>query len=128
MAEMHDARNQAANAKARVTSRRHFLSRTAITAAMTAAIIGGAEVIGLNSASANDRRLTNRKVVDTPAGQEEPDCTCVKSYTCFYSPRSCNGGRPCSSGHCCYYCPGIYVFVCLSGCPAEQSYCTLQAC
>lgn len=128
MTGMRDKQNRAGHEQDRATSRRHFLSRTVITAAMTAAVIGGAEAIGLRPASANDRRLTTKRPVGAPAVQEKPDCVCVKSYTCYYSPGSCNGGKPCSAGHCCYYCPGIYLFVCLSGCASVESYCTEYAC
>jgi hypothetical protein len=73
----------------KLTSRRHFLRRAGITSALAAAIVGGADMAGLSSASAGTRG-TNKA------------CNSRCQYT--YTPGRCapNGGS-CPSGSCCYY-------------------------
>ncbi len=69
------------------TSRRQFLRRAGITAAVAAALSGTAEAVGISSAFAAAKGPNRRY--------------CCISYT--YSPYHCNGGRACPSGQCCFY-------------------------
>lgn len=81
------------------TSRRQFLRRAGVTGALTAAVIGGAEVTGLTSAFASTKSA-NRPLYRLE-GVNSPDvCTGFCNYT--YTPRQCNGGRPCPPGYCCF--------------------------
>lgn len=81
-------------------SRRQFLRRAGITAALTAAVAGGADLAGLTAASAKVRPSSKRR---------SPDTCCV---TALYEPNQCwPDGRACPSGECCFYlmyseCPG----------------------
>lgn len=85
-------------------SRRQFLRRAGITAALTAAVAGGADLAGLTAASAKVRPSSKRN---------QPDTCCV---TALYEPNQCEpDGRACPGGACCYYL--IY-----SDCPGESDH------
>jgi|SRR5579875_2224471 len=91
------------------TSRRQFLRRAGITAALTAAVAGGADLAGLTAASAKVR----------PAKGRKPSTCCV---TALYEPDQCRpDGHACPSGECCFYliyseCPGESDhYACLGG-------------
>jgi hypothetical protein len=81
------------------TSRRQFLRRAGLAGALSAAVIGGAEVMGLSSASAVTKRA-NRPRYRVEGGQSPDVCTGFCNYT--YTPRQCNGGKSCPSGQCCF--------------------------
>jgi hypothetical protein len=71
------------------STRRHFLRRAGITGALAAAFVGAADAAGLGKALASTSRRCGHGIL-----------------TCTYTPRQCNGGRPCSPGWCCYHCVG----------------------
>jgi len=75
------------------TSRRQFLRRTGITAAVAAAFVGAADIAGMSSASAAVKHKNGRAA--------SPDACCV---SCTYTPGHCNGGKACPSGECCFRC------------------------
>lgn len=89
------------------TSRRQFLRRAGITAAVTAALAGTADVAGMSSAFAAAKHKNRH-------GAGSNSC-CV---SCTYTPRQCNGGKSCASGECCFYCyhncGGYYSYACLA--------------
>jgi hypothetical protein len=72
------------------SSRRHFLRRMGVTGAVAAAMVGVSDLAGLGQALASSGRRN--------CGNG--------SQTCTYTPRRCNGGRPCAPGYCCYHCVG----------------------
>jgi hypothetical protein len=77
-------------------TRRHFLRRTGIMGAVTAAFIGGADLAGISaqaSVKSNKRRM----------GPAVPEVCCI-DYT--WAPDHCNGGHPCPSGECCFHATG----------------------
>lgn len=70
-------------------SRRQFLRRAGITAAVAAAFAGTADMAGIPAAAAAAKGMKRR-----------PDFCCI-SYT--YAPFHCNGGSACPSGQCCFH-------------------------
>lgn len=84
------------------SSRRQFIKRAGLTGALTAAVIGGAEVAGLTPALASSRRS------DHPGHRGGSPKVCTGNCTYTYTPRQCNGGKSCPSGQCCftYQCAG----------------------
>jgi hypothetical protein len=95
-------------AKPSVTDRRTFLRRAGISAAVTAAVVGGADLAGLSAASAATR-----------SKRSSPEECCI---TCIYEPRQCNGGRACPQAGCCFYC---YFN---SGCGSDGYRCMNRSC
>jgi anaerobic selenocysteine-containing dehydrogenase len=84
------------------SSRRDFLRRAGMAGALAAGLAGGAELLGMSSASAATQRRV-RKV-----SQGRSDAPCTETYRCVQSPGKCGG--PCQpSGHCCYTCTGCGV-------------------
>jgi hypothetical protein len=77
-------------AKLEATSRRGFLRRAGVVAALSAAAAGGAELVGLSAVAAG-----------TPKSKSTPE-TCCRH--CVYEPGKCNSGNPCAPGYCCFYC------------------------
>lgn len=111
------------------TSRRRFLSRATIMAAMSAALVGGAEVAGLSPALAKGQHRGRTLISNAPLPQHK--CQCLCNCTCLYSPGYCNGGKPCPNGKCCYDCDccGSYAFACFSNhCHSNFTYCKLYGC
>lgn len=96
--------------------RRAFLRKAGITGAMTAAVVGVADMAGLTSASA-----ASRKPGAVPAGFTvslgSPD-SAASSSSCTFVHCGCgtNGRTCCSPGLCCYHCSGNCVSgkICLS--------------
>jgi anaerobic selenocysteine-containing dehydrogenase len=90
------------------TSRRQFLRRAGITAAVTAALAGTADVAGMSSAFAAAQRKNHSY------GASSRRC-CV---SCTYTPFHCNGGKACPSGECCFHCyhncGNYYSYACLA--------------
>jgi hypothetical protein len=87
------------------SSRRQFLRRAGVTGALSAAVIGCAEVVGLSSAFASTKHPARPRY--RVQGGASPDiCTGYCNYT--YTPYKCNGGKACPSGQCCfaYSCAG----------------------
>jgi anaerobic selenocysteine-containing dehydrogenase len=72
------------------SSRRQFLKRAGVTGALSAAVLGGAEVAGLSSAFASTRNPKRPR-------------SCNGHCTYTYTPYKCNGGKACPSGECCFY-------------------------
>jgi hypothetical protein len=106
-------------------TRRGFLRRAGLVGAATAAFVGGADLLGLTSATATTRRGTKRVV------GRGPDCCSVE---CRYVKCGCSGvpgasGNCCNPGTCCYECSGacgIGNFRQCSaekGCPSAFNYC-----
>jgi hypothetical protein len=77
-------------------TRRNFLRRTGIIGAVTAAVIGGADLAGV---SAHASVKSNKRRTNSAA----PDVCCI-SYT--WAPDHCNGGKPCPGGQCCFHAVG----------------------
>lgn len=73
-------------------SRRQFLRRAGITAAVAAAFAGTAEMAGMSSAAAAAKGQKRRY--------------CCTSYT--YAPYHCNNGHACPSGQCCFHWVNCY--------------------
>jgi hypothetical protein len=96
------------------TSRRHFLRYTGIATAVTAAVAGGAELVGLTSASAATQHNAKQSGTHQHSGGH-PDVCCGNF---IYSPYKCNGGKACPSGQCCFYVTtscGASYYACISG-------------
>jgi hypothetical protein len=77
----------------RMPSRRRFLRQAGLMGAVTAAFVGAADLAGMSSAVAGLKPMKAHAHSDIPC--------CV---TCTYSAGHCNGGKPCSSGSCCFHC------------------------
>ena len=89
---------------AQAPGRRQFLRRAGITAALTAAVVGGADLAGLTAASAKVRPSSRKR---------SPDTCCV---TAVYSPFQCRpDGAACPSGECCFH-------LLYSGCSGETDH------
>lgn len=106
-------------------SRRRFLRRAGLVGAATAAFIGGADVIGLTSASAATRHGTK------PTGRNKPDCCGAECHRLSCGCKGIKGAGSngcCDSGSCCYQCfapcVGNYkACFALKGCPTPYTYC-----
>lgn len=92
-------------------SRRQFLRRAGITGALTAGLLGTAEVTGLSSALASPSQ---------PRGhQAKRSCGSFCKYT--YSPGHCGpNGAKCPPGSCCFYQSG--------GCCTNRYNCIVHSC
>ena len=77
------------------TSRRTFLRRAGLASAMAAALAGGAELVGVTTASAASRQRTD--ACPCPAGCVMMSCKCAG-----VSHAGSNGC--CDPGYCCYHC------------------------
>lgn len=92
------------------SNRRQFLRRTGVAGALSAAVIGGAEVTGLSPAFATTRHPARRR-------------SCNGHCTNTYSPRKCNGGKSCPSGQCCFH------YSCEGSCGSGSGYhCVIHSC
>ena len=111
-------------------SRRGFLRRAGLVGAATAAVIGGADVLGLTSASATTRSATTHRGTKRRA-HGDPDCCSIE---CEYQGCGCKGvsgaggNGCCDSGTCCYRCracTGTFFHQCVkkAGC-LGYNYCT----
>lgn len=97
------------------TSRRQFLRRAGITAALTAAVAGGADLAGMSAASAKVRTPGQKRSpgLFRTGKNRGPDTCCVVAT---YSPYKCNPyGHACESGECCFY-------LAYSGCSGETNH------
>jgi hypothetical protein len=72
-------------------TRRNVLRRTGIIGAVTAAFIGGADLVGI-PAFASATAKSNRQRPDGDPG------------VCTWAPGHCNNGHACPAGECCYHC------------------------
>jgi hypothetical protein len=92
------------------SSRRQFIKRAGVTGALTAAVIGGAEVAGLGSAFASTKHANHR------AGSPKI-CECACSYK--YTPGQCG---KCGTGQCCF------TYTCTGTCGGKGKLCITRNC